>query len=314
MPLFLLLPRAYVCLCFAMLALATDSRADAVLLRFMPPNPSSAVAGYKLYFAPQTSGAITSAPVDLGARAPDGSGLASYTLSGLDPKVAYSFELTSYDAKGNQSARSNRLSIDARTEVLGDVLWSSDFSAYAPGVHVPLFFDWRGDTSATLETDLFQVAYFGNDAAFGSAAADGAVATRFLGSRAPGWGSYEVSGRVWTSGTSAEAGVALHDTDGDPDRAFVFGQTPVGTWFLRGQNEPALSCKSGVSTGVTQPAATWYSFRVRVTRAAGLTRLRAMICRTGAAASSVICQSAVASSPPGQRRARLAPCIRSSGR
>lgn len=288
LPLLLPLPRVYLCLCFGLLfTLATDSRADAVLLRFAPSS-SGGVAGYKVYFAPQSSGPITSAPVDIGSPVPDSTGVASYTLSGLNPKVAYSFELTSYDSKGAQSAHSNRLNLAARNEVLGDVLWSNNFSVYAPGVHVPGFVDSRGDSRTTTGTDLFEVAYFGNnDPAFGSGASDGLVSTRYLGSGSLGWSSYEVAGRVWTSGTNAAAGIGLHATEisgSGPDQAFVFGQSASGSWLLFGYNEPALTCASSPSTGVSQPATTWYSFRVRVTRASGLTRLRAMVWPRGGAA------------------------------
>ena len=282
LPLQLLLPLVYLCLCFGSLALASDARGDAVLLRFKPPNQSG-VAGYKVYFAPQTTGPLTAAPVDIGARAPDASGVASYSLAGLDPTRAYSFEVTAYDSGGTQSAHSNRLSLAARTEVLGDVLWTNDFSKYAPGVHVPGFADSRGDTRTTTGTDLFEVAYLSNDAAFGTSADPGSVSTRYLGAAAPSWGSYEVSGRAWTSTTGAAAAIALRATDG-PDRFFGLGQTPSGMWIVWGMGEPALTCRGSSSTGVTQPAMTWYSFRVRVTQASGLTRLRAMIWRQGAAA------------------------------
>jgi fibronectin type III domain protein len=282
LPLFLPLPLVYLCLCFASLALATDSRADAVLLQFKPPNQSG-VAGYKVYFAPQTTGPLTATPVDIGARAPDASGVASYSLAGLDPSRAYSFEVTAYDSTGVQSAHSNRLNLDARTEVLGDVLWTSDFAKYAPGVHVPGFADSRGDTRTTTGTDLFEVAYVANDPAFGTSAPAGSVSTRYLGSAAPNWGSYEIAGRLWTGTTTAAAAVALRATD-DPDRFFGFGQTGSGMWMAWGAGEPALTCRGSSSTGVTQPAMTWYSFRVRVTKASGLTRLRGMVWRQGAAA------------------------------
>jgi len=283
LPLLPTLPRVRLCLCFGMLALATDSRADAVLLRFQP-SASSGVAGYRLYFAPTPVDPITSAPVDMGPCAPDASGLASFTLAGLDPSLAYAFEVAAYDATGAQSSHSNRLDLPARAEVLGDVLWSNDFSQYAPGVHVPGFVDSRGDTRTATGTDLFEVDYFGTDPAFGTDASDGAVSTRYLGSGSVGWDSYEVTGRVWTSGTTAGAGVALHATEGDPDSAFVFGQSLSGSWLVWGSNEPALSCADSSSSGVTQPATTWYSFRVRLTRGSGLTRVRAMIWPTGGTA------------------------------
>ena len=285
LPLLQTLPRVHFCFCIGMLALATDSRADAVLLRFQPASQSG-VAGYDVYFAPQTTGPITSAPVDMGAQAPDSSGLASFMLSGLDPTQAYSFELTAYDAKGAQSPRSNRMNLAARTEVLGSVLWSNDFSSYAPGVHVPGFVDSVGGVPTDTGTGLFEVAYFGNDPAYGTDASAGSVSSDYLGWPSKLWGSVELSGRVWTSSNTAWARILLRDTPGDEEQSFVFGQLLRGAWAVWGINEPALSCAGSSSTGVVQPPMSWYSFRVRVTRASGLTRVRAMIWPTGTASAA----------------------------
>ncbi|HTO69254.1 MAG TPA: fibronectin type III domain-containing protein [Myxococcota bacterium] len=275
LPLLLPLPRVYVCLGFALLALATDSRADAVLIRFAPS--SGPVAGYKLWYAPQTTGAITTAPVDIGMRSPDSTGAASYTLSGLDPNRPYSFELSAYDANGNQSAHSNRLTLDPRTEALGALLWSSNFDAYAAGVHAPAFVDESDDERTATGRDLFQVAYVNGNAAFGTSASSGLVSTRFVGGTAPSWGSYELSGRVWTSAKLVGAGLAVHDTGERPDQFFGLVQTTMGAWVLSAPGEPALTCANSTATGVQQPASTWYSFRMRVTEPGGLTRVRAMI-------------------------------------
>src|SRR5262245_56882338 len=98
------LPRVYVCLGLLSLVLALDARADAVLVRFRPP--PGAVSGYKVYFAPQTSGAISSAPIDAGARPTDSTGVASYLIENLDPNTAYSVEMTAYDSRRVESRRS----------------------------------------------------------------------------------------------------------------------------------------------------------------------------------------------------------------
>jgi len=279
--LLLLLPLPRVCFCAALatLAFAAVARGDAVLLRFYPP-PSGVVAGYRVYATFQTTGAITSAPIDAGARAPDATGIASYSLGGLDPARAYSVELTAYDSRGVESARSNRITIAPRLETLGGVLWSSNFGQFAPGVHPPGFVDQIEDVRTATGSDLFAVAYLGGNAAFGTTADSGMVSSRYLGSGAPGWGSYEIFGRVWTSGIAGGAGIDARSTDGG--RYFGLGQVPGGAWRIRASDEPALTCRSSGSTGVTQPPGTWYFVRFRVTRASGLTRLRAKVWPSGA--------------------------------
>ncbi|MFI5317501.1 MAG: fibronectin type III domain-containing protein [Myxococcota bacterium] len=274
----LLLPLSRVRACAAVgfftLALATGARADAVLLRFYPP-AQGAVAGYKVYAARQTTGAIASAPIDAGVRSPDGTGVASYSLSGLDPNLPYSVEMTAYDARGVESQRSNRVTISSRVETLGGVRWSSSFGQFAPGVHVPGFRDELEDAETASGADLFAVAYFPDGtAAFGSDADAGDVSSWFVGAGAPYWGSYEITGRVWTSGARAQAGIDARASG--RGRYFDFGQAPGGSWRLVASEEPALSCKSAV-TRVTQPPGTWYAVRFRVTHASGLTRLRAKV-------------------------------------
>ena len=278
----LLLPLVHVCLLFGMLALSAVARSDAVLISFRPPQ--GAVAGYKVYSALQTTGPITNAPLDAGARAPDGSGLASYSLTGLDPAQSYSVEMTAYDSRGVESTHSNRLTVPARTETLGAALWSSDFQVYAPGVHVPGFVDSRGDSKTTTGTDLFSVSYFaGNDAAYGTAADSGMVSSVFFGRSSEIWGSYEISARVWRGVRSAQAGIAARVTGSGGDlRYFELAQNTFGTWLARARNEPALTCRNGTLTGVTQSANEWVALKFRVTRAAGLTRLRAKLWRPAA--------------------------------
>src|SRR5262245_26551907 len=98
--LLLLLPLPWVLVC-SMLLLLTPSgaRADAVTLRFRPPTNGSA-AGYKVYAAFETTGSITSVPIDAGARPPDSTGVSSYSLANLDPTRSYSVEMTAYDSRG----------------------------------------------------------------------------------------------------------------------------------------------------------------------------------------------------------------------
>src|SRR5262245_41788316 len=100
----LLLRLPWVLVCFVLLSLtpASGARADAVTLRFKPPT-NGVPAGYKVYYAFQTTGSITSTPVDTGARAPDSTGVASYSLANLDATKAYSVEMTAYDSSGVQS-------------------------------------------------------------------------------------------------------------------------------------------------------------------------------------------------------------------
>lgn len=273
----LLLPRIHVCSLIGMLALSAVARADAVLVRFYPP-AQGAVAGYKVYAAFETTGTITSAPIDAGARPPTG-GIANYSLAGLDPSRSYSVELTAYDSRGVESRRSNRVTIAPRIETLGTALWQNSFTAYAPAVHVPGFADSRGDSRTTTGTDLFSVGYFGaNDPAYGTFATPGAVASTYTGPESAGWGSYEIAGRVWAT-SGAAAGVAARATRSDASRQyFRLSQTATGEWTLGARNEPALTCSRAI-VGSAVVASHWYSFRFRVTRAAGKTRLRAKLWR-----------------------------------
>jgi hypothetical protein len=272
----LLLSRVHVFSFVGMLTLSAVARGDAVLLRFYPP--AGVVAGYKVYSALQTTGTITSAALDAGARAPDTTGVASYSLSGLDPTRAYSVEMTAYDSRGVESGRSNRVSIPSRTETLGSALWSSDFQMYAPGVHVPGFVDSRGDSQTTTGTDLFGVAYLGvTNATYGTESASGTVSSRYTAGTSAAWGSYEISGRVLTVGIFSLAGIAARVTNTDGSRYFELGQVSRGAWVLSGRNENALTCRSSTALGVTQLSLSWYNVRFRVTQAAGKTRLRAKV-------------------------------------
>jgi hypothetical protein len=270
----LLLGSVYLCLGIGMLALPTETRADAVLLRYRP-SPQTSVRGYKLYLAAQATGAITSAAVDIGAPAPDSTGIASYSIANLDPARAYSVELTAYDASGAESARSNRLTLAPRLETLGSPLWQSNFDQYAPGVHVPGFTDLAGDSVTTSGTNIFSVAYRSDGSrSYWSGSDPGAVASQYTGAEAAGWGSYEISGRLradsWIAGAAIGARmISMH--------RFELGQDSGGAWTLRGLSEPALTCALGPALGVTPVASYWYSFKYRVTRAAGLTRLRAKV-------------------------------------
>ena len=278
------LPRVYVCFGFLLLlALSMDARADAVLVRFRPP-ANGVVAGYKVYWAFETTAAITSAPIDAGARAPDATGVASYSLANLDPTRSYSVEMTAYDSRGVQSLRSNRITLAPRTvttpgtETLGAPLWQHDFATYAPGVHLPGFQDLVGDVRSVSSTNLFAIAYFSDgNAAWGVTPGSGALASRYIGSNSGSWGSYEISGRMWSSTGLGQLGIASHSTESGGTRYFELGQDANRGWLLRTRNEPALTCSKGPSTGVTQPAARWYSFKLRTTRANGLTRVRAKL-------------------------------------
>jgi len=281
LPLLLPLPRVHVCFVFLSLMLAVDARADAVLIRFRPP--TGAVAGYKVYSAFETTAPIASAPIDAGARAPDSTGVASYSLANLDPSRSYSVEMTAYDARGVESARSNRITLAPRSESLGAPLWQSDFAAYAPGVHVPGFVDMAGDARTASGTDLFKIGYFGDgNSAFGTGEWAGAVSSRYIGSGSSSWGSYELSGRAWSVTAFGQLGIAAHSTGVDGARYFALSEDASGGWRLSGRNEPALTCARGPATGVTAMGSRWYLFKLRTTRAAGLTRVRAKVWRADA--------------------------------
>ena len=275
----LLLGSVYVCLGFALLTLPAEARADAVLLRFRPSSQTS-VRGYKLYLGPDTAGAITSAPVDIGAQWPDSTGLASYSISSLDPSRSYAVELTAYDSSGVESPRSNRLTVAPRLETLGSQLWQSNFDQYAPGVHVPGFTDFSGDTVVASGGDIFSVAYRSDGSrSYWSGSDSGAVSSQYTGAEAASWGSYEISGSLRTDLGSAEAAIGARAVSG---RYFELGQSADRSWMLGGYREPALTCGLGPALGVTQSLARWYSFKFRVTRVSGLSRLRAKVWVKGA--------------------------------
>ena len=282
------LPLVRVCFCFALLSLmlAMDARADAVLVRFRPPT-NGAVAGYKVYYSLETAGAITAVPLDAGPRPTDATGVASYSLANLDPALSYSVEMTAYDSRGVESRRSNRITLAPRVETLGAPAWQSDFAVYAPGVHVPAFQDLVGDAHSVSSANLFTVSYFtNNNAAYGTAVSPGTGVSRYVGASAMGWSSYELSGKVWSVTALGQLGIASHSTETSGVRYFELGQNTTGGWLLRQRNEPALTCSRGPATGVTQPAARWYSFKFRTTRANGLTRVRAKVWSSSAAEPS----------------------------
>jgi hypothetical protein len=82
---------------------------DHLLRWIVPPEPS--VAGYNVYlsFVSGSYGAGT----DIGFFAPDGAGIASYMLTGLDPNSDYFVVMTAYDGAPNESVFSNEISIPA---------------------------------------------------------------------------------------------------------------------------------------------------------------------------------------------------------
>ncbi len=277
-----LLPWVHLCSGFGMLTLATVARADAVLVKFRPP-AAGAVAGYKLYSALETAGPITSAALDVGKPTPDATGVASYSLSGLDPARAYVVEMTAYDSRGVESQRSNRLTLAPRLETLGSSLLAHDYNVYAPGVHVPEYEDARGDSVLTTGTNLFFVSYLSDGSrTFGTTQTSGAVRARYVGPVATNRTSSELTGRVWTTMTNAQAGIAARIT-GDGTRFFELGTNSAGAWAIRGRNEPLLACGRGPTLGVTQTTSRWHSFKLRVTRLGGITRLRAKVWAAGAA-------------------------------
>jgi hypothetical protein len=83
-----------------------------------------------------------------------------------------------------------------------------------------------------------------------------------------------MAGRLRTDRNTARAAIGAR---ADTGRYFKFGQTASAAWALGSWNEPSLTCKSGVLLGVTSSRGFWYSFKYRVTRASGLTRLRAKL-------------------------------------
>jgi hypothetical protein len=263
--------------------LAPRASADQVLLRWYPPTIGVA-AGYRVYAAPLTSGPITGPVVDVGARAPDGSGAASYSLGNLDPNAAYSVEMTAYDASGFESQRSNRVTINPRVETLGTALFQSDFSVYAPGVHVASFRVTSGDTLATLNSTLFETASFSSgNIAYGTTTDPGPVAARYIGNGSSGWTSYEVGGRLMPSTAQSQAGISAHSNYPNFNRYFGLTRGSDGLMRLVAPSEPPLTCASSASTGASAASGQWERFKLRLTVVNNRTRVRAKAWADGGA-------------------------------
>jgi len=85
------------------LGIAVPAMAETVSLQW-DPNTDANLAGYKVYYSPDTSSFTSAIPVDVGLKT-------SASLSGLDPSHSYQFAVTAYDTDGTESSFSNVVTI-----------------------------------------------------------------------------------------------------------------------------------------------------------------------------------------------------------
>ncbi len=248
----------------------TSATAQDVTVRWIP-STSVGVAGYNVYIAPPTSGALSATPIDVGRPAVDVNGIASARITGVDRSRTLAIEMTSYDASRLQSARSNRVILAAIGESLGDPLVTADFTGRAAGTHAVGFFDWGGTFLLAQRSD-------GNivDAAPTTWVS---AASRYLGGSSSTWGPYEISGRVYLATAGARAGVAVRVGSSSPISGFLLGSDSRGVFSLEQRGKSLLICASSVSTGVSALSYRWFKFKLRYTNPSSRSRLRAKVWR-----------------------------------
>ncbi len=253
-----------------LIAFASFSRlasAGEVELRWVP-TPNDRIAGYNLYVGKSNAGLLAAAPIDLGQPLVDSSGVASVRLSSPDRSLVLGFEMTSYDAVGRESARSNAVHLGpADVETLGGTVWSATFDDSVIGSTPANFVD---------PTQRFHIAGFsdGNRAvAAQSMPSAGLVAAEYVGIDSYSWGNYEVSGRLMLLRDTGAAGIAVRAEEG-LYAYFGFGGYGGGYFDLWEHNKEYLTCAGSISTGEPLLVGTWYRFRLRVTDPSGVARLR----------------------------------------
>ncbi|MDD2272909.1 MAG: Ig-like domain-containing protein [Desulfuromonadaceae bacterium] len=89
------------------LGMGATSFASSVTLQW-DPNAEADVAGYKVYYSPDSSQLEGSAPIDVKK-------LTTTTVSGLDPEKSYNFAVTAYNTSGTESSFSNIVSAIEQT-------------------------------------------------------------------------------------------------------------------------------------------------------------------------------------------------------
>ncbi len=85
------------------LGIGVPAMAQTVSLQW-DPNPEANLAGYKVYYSPDTSPLTSAIPVDVGLQT-------TAALSGLDPSHSYQFAVTAYDTAGTESSFSNVVTV-----------------------------------------------------------------------------------------------------------------------------------------------------------------------------------------------------------
>jgi hypothetical protein len=248
----------------------TSAAAQDVTVRWIPP-ASAGVAGYNVYIAPATSGSLVATPIDVGRPTVDATGVASARITGVDRSRTLAIEMTSYDAARVQSARSNRVTLAALGETLGDPLVTADFTGRTPGTHALGFFDWGGTFLLARLSD-------GNIVDAAPTTWVSAV-SRYLAGGSTGWGSYEISGRIYLGTSGARAGVAARVGASDLSSGFLLGSDSRGVFSLEQRGKSPLSCASSASTGVSAVAGLWFKFKLRYTNPSSRSRLRAKVWR-----------------------------------
>ncbi len=252
-------------LIFALLAGSVSAKD--VELSWAPSESTGVVAGYKLYIGSSRLGLQTAEAIDVGLPPVDTSGIATALVSDLDRSLIIGFEMTSYDALGRESIRSNMVILDAPdSERIGSSIYFENFTGLPVGVSPEGF---------ELPAGAFLVAQFpdGNLAAAGQATAGSVVAAEYIGSPTFAWRNYEVTGKLMLFRRTGTAGIAVR-ADTNLGSYFGFGGDGSGEFALSQAGKVPLSCALSTSTGKSVVANSWFRFRLRVTEPSSRTRLR----------------------------------------
>ncbi len=108
------------------LSMSAPAFASGVTLQWNP-NTESDVAGYKVYFSPESLPLEGMTPLDV-------SNQTSATIDGLDPNVSYKFAVTAYNDAGIESPFSNSVTITEQVPPTVDITSPADYAKVSGAV------------------------------------------------------------------------------------------------------------------------------------------------------------------------------------
>lgn len=112
------------------LGMSATGHANGVQLQW-DPNAEPDIAGYKVYYAPDSSSLAGATPVDVQNQT-------SATISGLDPASNYNFAVTAYNVEGLESSFSNIVPVAERMPPAVAITYPADNSSVSGVVSVSI--------------------------------------------------------------------------------------------------------------------------------------------------------------------------------